>query len=199
QVGGDFYDVIALDDGRIAVVIADVADKGMPAALYMALARSLILAEARQHDSPVAVLENVNRLLLELGERDMFVTVFYGILDPQQGRLAYARAGHDHPFILRDGRVITLGGHGMALGLFGDDLFTLTDHEHEVRHGDRLVLFTDGLTDIMDPRGDMLSLSRLTELALTHAGRPPEEMCRALFDDLTAFREGASQFDDMAL
>ena len=116
EVGGDFYDVIDLGDGRVGLVIADVSDKGMAAALYMALSRSLIRAEATRESSPRTVLGNVNRLLLELGEQGMFVTVFYGVLDGTSGHLIYARAGHDHPLLLRDGAAQPLAGKGCCLG-----------------------------------------------------------------------------------
>ena len=199
QVGGDFYDVIRLDDDRVGLVIADVADKGMPAALYMALARSLILAEARQFDAPSIVLHNVNQLLLELGEQDMFVTVFYGVVDTRRGRLTYARAGHDCPFIVRDGRVETLDGRGMALGLFTDPIFNVSEETVQLRSGDRIVLYTDGLTDVIGPDGEMLAREQLTELVRKHAALPPAGMCRALFDDLAAYQGDVPQFDDMAL
>lgn len=204
HVGGDFYDVIPLndkggDDGLVALVIADVADKGMPAALYMALARSLILAEARRTIEPLAVLHHVNQLLLELGEQDMFVTVFYGVLDPARGRLTYARAGHDHPFLVRDGGVTQLDGRGMPLGIFDGDLFTLTQEETGIRPGDRLMLYTDGLTDSSGPDNVMLGSDRLSEMALAHAHLPAAEMCSALFEHLHAYRQGTPQFDDMAL
>jgi sigma-B regulation protein RsbU (phosphoserine phosphatase) len=199
QVGGDFYDVIRLDDERVALVIADVSDKGMPAALYMALARSFILAEARRLDPPGVVLQHVNQLLLEVGEQDMFVTVFYGVLDRRNGRLTYSRAGHDHPFLLRDGRIEQLDGHGMALGLFDAPLFTLSEETIDLRPGDRLILYTDGLTDVDGPDGEMLGREGLAACLRDHAGRPPAEMCRAIFAALTDYRGDAPQFDDMAL
>jgi sigma-B regulation protein RsbU (phosphoserine phosphatase) len=199
HVGGDFYDVIRLDDGRVGLVIADVSDKGMPAALYMALARSLILAESRQFNSPAVVLGRVNELLLELGEQDMFVTVFYGVLDPAAGRLVYARAGHDRPFLVRDGAVGTLGGQGMALGLFGAGTFYVTEERLSLRPGDRLVLYTDGLSDVVNPAGRMLDAEQLKELVLRHTHQPPAAFCRALFDDLAAYQGNAPQFDDMAV
>ncbi|MCW5864051.1 MAG: SpoIIE family protein phosphatase [Anaerolineae bacterium] len=199
HVGGDFYDVIHLDAGRVGLVIADVSDKGMPAALYMALARSLILAESRQFASPAVVLARVNQLLLELGEQDMFVTVFYGVLDPAAGRLIYARAGHDRPFLIRDGAAATLGGRGMALGLFDNALFQVSEEELLLRAGDRLVLYTDGLSDVVNPAGQMFDQRRLIALVLRHAARPPDDFCRALFADLTAYQGSAPQFDDMAL
>ena len=199
HVGGDFYDVIRLDDERVGLVIADVSDKGMPAALYMALARSLILAESRQYRSPAAVLTNVNQLLLELGEQDMFVTVFYGVVDCDAGRLTYARAGHDRPFLIRDGAVTTLGGRGMALGLFDNSLFTVSEEEVRLRPGDRLVLYTDGLSDVVNPDGQMLMTERLRTMILRHAPQSPADFCRALFDDLAAYQGSAPQFDDMAV
>ena len=199
HVGGDFYDVIRLDGDRVGLVIADVSDKGMPAALYMALARSLILAESRQFDSPAVVLVRVNQLLLELGEQDMFVTVFYGVLDPASGRLVFARAGHDRPFLVRDGAVTTLGGQGMALGLFDNALFYVSEEELSLRSGDRLVLYTDGLSDVVDGDGRMLDHGQLATLVLRHAARPPADFCRALFADLAAYQGSAPQFDDMAM
>lgn len=199
QVGGDFYDVIRLDEERVALVIADVSDKGMPAALYMALTRSLILSASQQFNSPDDVLHNVNQLLLEIGEQDMFVTVFYGVLDRPRGRLTYARAGHDHPFLLREGRVEPLDGRGMALGLFDPPLFALSEEAVELRPGDRLVLYTDGLTDVNGPDGAMLGRERLEHCLKDLSNLSPSGICRELFKFLDDFRRDAPQFDDMAL
>ncbi len=170
EVGGDFYDVIDLGDARVGLVIADVSDKGMAAALYMALSRSLIRAEATREPSPRVVLANVNRLLLELGEQGMFVTVFYAVLHGDTGRLVYARAGHDRPLLLRGSAVEQLGGNGMLLGVFEDVGATLVEHEVVLQPGDRLVLYTDGLTDVMNGDGALLGLSRLTGLVEQHGG-----------------------------
>ena len=199
QVGGDFYDVIKLGERRVGLVIADVADKGMAAALYMARARSVILSEAHQHDSPREVLAGVNQLLLESGEQGMFVTVFYGILDQASGILTYARAGHDHPFVIHDGEVTSLAGRGMVLGLFESPTFVLSEESITLSPGDQLVLFTDGLTDVMNPAGEMLSRERLADLARQYAGLTPNAFCHVLFESLDSFRGAAPQFDDMAL
>ena len=117
QVGGDFYDVFRLDEDHFGVVIADVADKGMPAALYMALTRSLLLAEARRALSPKEVLLSVNHLLLELGEMGGFVSIFYGVVDYATHRLTYTRAGHERPLLLRNDTSLFLGGEGAVLGI----------------------------------------------------------------------------------
>lgn len=142
---------------------------------------------------------NVNQLLLELGEQDMFVTVFYAVLDRRNGRLTYARAGHDRPFLIRGGTLLTLGGRGMALGLFEAGIFYVTEERLSLRPGDRLVLYTDGLSDVVNADGKMLEAEQLRELVLRHAALSPRDFCRALFDDLAVYQGHAPQFDDMAV
>jgi serine phosphatase RsbU (regulator of sigma subunit) len=199
QVGGDFYDVILLDADRFGVVIADVSGKGMPAALFMALTRSLLLAEARRERSPRAVLANVHRLLLELGEPHMFVTMFYGIVDGTVRRLIYTRAGHDRPLLVRDGTVRPLGGEGTCLGYLAVDELHLSEEEVDLAPGDRLVLYTDGLVDALAPDGRPFSLGRLVPLLQSVAGRPPADLCTAVFADVSAYQGTAEQYDDMTM
>jgi len=169
----------------------------MPAALYMALSRSLIRAEAQRTGSPVEVLANVNRLLLDLGEPDMFVSVFYGVL---AGRtFTYGRAGHDRPLLLRGGAAHELGGSGTILGLLEDAAANLTEERLELEPGDRLILFTDGLTDIADPRGELFGPARFQGVLLMHAALPVDVLCQQVFADLNAYRGAAEQYDDMTL
>jgi serine phosphatase RsbU (regulator of sigma subunit) len=199
RVGGDFYDVIPLEDGRFVLTIADVSDKGMPAALYMALTRSLLFAEARRKRSPAAVLASVNELLLALGEPEMFVTAFYGVVDSQVHRLTYACAGHDHPVLLHGQNSRFLDGEGIPLGVFGGEGFRLSEQETDLLPGDRLVLFTDGLADVVAPDGQLFDSQRLKGLFEAHAGLPSAEFCQAVFADLLAYQGSAEQFDDMAM
>lgn len=206
-VGGDFYDVIPLDGGQIGLVIGDVSDKGMPAALHMAQTQSLLRAEARHQiashphlrPSPAAVLRNVHSLLLELGRSDMFVTVFFGVLDAPAQRLTYARAGHDHPLLLRGRRVLRLGGEGTLLGFEGIEDLHLTEELATLERGDRLILYTDGLTDIVSPEGQPFGLSRLEALLCTHAALPPDQLRDLLFHELAVYQGDSDQFDDMTL
>lgn len=199
RVGGDFYDVINLGDGHFGIVIADVSDKGMAAALYMALSRSLLLAEARRERSPAAVLKQVNRLLRELGEPGMFVSMFYGVTYGPGRHMRYARAGHDRPLLLRGGTVHELGGRGALLGTFEAEELHLTEEDIVLASGDRIVLFTDGLTDAISEAGEVYGLERLKQLAVTNAGLSPDPFCDALFGELHGYCGAAEQFDDMTL
>jgi len=199
QVGGDFYDLFWLDDDHFGIVIADVADKGMPAALYMALTRSLLLAEARRAPSPRAALTNVNRLLRELGELSGFVSVFYGVIERFSRGMVYTRAGHERPFLLREGQALALGGEGAVLGVLDEEELNLSEERITLLAGDRLVLFTDGLTDAADPRGVFFGLARLKRLLGELAGVEPETICQAVFSALGIHRAEAEQFDDMTL
>jgi sigma-B regulation protein RsbU (phosphoserine phosphatase) len=198
-VGGDFYDVIHLDADRFALVIGDVSGKGMPAALYMAQTHSLLRAEARREDSPRAVLYSVHRLLQALGRASMFVTVFYGIVEGAARRLTYARAGHDRPLLLRGGEIRPLGGEGTILGFPDLEDLYLSEEVADLCPGDQLVLYTDGLIDILSAGGQRFGLERLLTLLESHAHLPPADLCAATFTDLAAYQQAAEQFDDMTL
>jgi serine phosphatase RsbU (regulator of sigma subunit) len=199
QVGGDFYDVIQLDGNHFGLAIADVSDKGMPAALYMALTRSLLLAEARRDLSPRAVLQNVNRLLLELGEPGMFVSVFYGVVEASTRLLTYARAGHDLPLLLREESVTALGGQGTVLGIVSQGELRLSEEQILLSPSDRLVLYTDGLSDVLAPDGRLYSLGQLKDLLRSCGPMAAEALCEATFAGLAAYRGTAEQFDDMTM
>jgi serine phosphatase RsbU (regulator of sigma subunit) len=198
QVGGDFYDVIQLDEERFGVAIADVSDKGLPAALYMALTRSLLRAEARRQPSPEVVLNNVNQLLLELGDGKSFVTLFYGVVERASKRMTYSRAGHDRPFLLHAGRAQSLVGDGTPLGILQDD-FRLTKEEILLEPEDRLVLYTDGLTDVTNAGGELFNLERLVNLLEAFTDQSIDGMLEALFARLEDFQGQAEQYDDMSL
>lgn len=198
-VGGDLYDVIALDGDHVGIAIADVSDKGLPAALYMALTRSLLLAEASRSSSPSQVLDRINRLLIELSQLNMFVTIFYGVLELSTQRLTYSCAGHDHPWLLRDSQSIELGSEGAPLGILEAGDLHLSEEQVILRTSDRLVLYTDGLADVEAPDGSLYGRNQLRTFVQENATLPPDELCMVVFGELLAFQGGADQFDDMAL
>ncbi len=200
EVGGDLYDVIDLGEGRLGLLIADVSDKGLPAAFYMGVARSLILSEAKRSASPRQALTNVNRMLHEVGRTDMFLTAFYGIYEVDARRLVYCRAGHDRPVWLRtDGHTVLLGAPGMLLGALTSEELDLAEAEIFLSPGDTLLLYTDGMTDAVDPDGIEFGLTHWVNRAREKAALPVDRLCAALFDEVAAFQLGAPQTDDMAL
>jgi serine phosphatase RsbU (regulator of sigma subunit) len=199
EVGGDFYDVIDLGPDHFGIVIGDVSDKGMPAALYMALTRSLLVAEALRERSPRQILLNVNKLLMEFREPRQFVSVFFGIIEKATRRLTYCRAGHEYPLWLRDGAVKTLTGEGSILGVLDNDHFHLSEEHVTLSSGDRIVLYTDGLTDAMNKDGLTFELKRMLSLLESISKSSAHEICRATFDEILAFQQEAEQYDDMTL
>jgi sigma-B regulation protein RsbU (phosphoserine phosphatase) len=199
QVGGDFFDVIGFPDGRFGVAIADVTDKGMPAALYMAITRSLLRAEAHREPSPGKVLANVNGLLMELGEPNMFVTLFFGVIDPLTRLFTYVRAGHERPYLLRKGELQPLGGEGVAIGLLAGDEFHVTEQQIILSTDDKLVLYTDGLSDVLNSAEELFDRRRLESLLRSNSNREPEALCDAVFAALDRYRGDTEQFDDMTL
>lgn len=199
QVGGDFYDVFVLDADRVGVVIADVSDKGMPAALFMALTRSLVRAEAPREHSPEIVLRRVHRLLREVGEPTQFVTLFYGVLNTTSQTLTYVRAGHDYPLLVRGETMHQLDAPGTLLGLLEEDELYLEQAQTRLERGDYLVLYTDGMTDALNAAGFEFGRRALAQIALAHAGASAQVMGDALFDAVLEHQGSAAAFDDMTL
>lgn len=199
QVGGDFYDVFLLETDRVGVVIADVSDKGMPAALFMALTRSLVHAEAQRESSPLKVLRRVHRLLLELAEPTQFVTLFYGVVNLTDHTLTFVRAGHDYPLLVRGEEVTILQGIGTVLGLLDESEVLLSEEQIPLQRGDRLVLYTDGLTDAINADQQHFGREPLERVAREFSNAPLEKMGDALFDAVAKHQGSAEPFDDMTL
>ncbi len=150
-VGGDFYDFIHLEDGRLGVVIGDVTDKGVPAALVMATCRSMLRSAAHNHHDPGAVLAEVNDALVSEIPPAMFVTCLYAIVDTHSGDVVFANAGHNLPYVRDDSGVIELRATGMPLGLMPG--MSYDEHKHRLAAGDVMVLTSDGITEAHNPDG----------------------------------------------
>jgi serine phosphatase RsbU (regulator of sigma subunit) len=197
EVGGDFYDFLELKDGRLGLVVGDATGKGVPAALVMASTRSMLRAVAQASDySPGDVLSRVNDSLAIDIPPNMFVTCFYAILEPESGRLSYANAGHDLPYLWHSGECEELRARGMPLGLMPK--MSYEEKEIVLQEGDSAILYTDGLVEAHDPQREMFGFARLRALVSEHG----EE--RALGDflmkELYSFvGEGWEQEDDITL
>lgn len=199
EVGGDFYEFLTFPDGRMGFVVADVTDKGVPAALVMATTRSILRASAERLMSPSVVLERVNDILHPDIPPKMFVTCFYALLDPATGRLKYANAGHDLPYCRRVGQsenVDELRARGMPLGLMPG--MTYEEKETVLAPGESLLLYSDGLVEAHNPQRDMFGFPRLQQLMADHPGG--EALIAYLLGELETFT-GADweQEDDVTL
>lgn len=199
QVGGDFYDVFDLGDDKIGVLIGDVADKGVPSAIFMARAHALIIAEADSATSPGEVLRLVNTHITRLEKSTQFVTALFGVLDTKTGHFSYARAGHEPPLLVgTHGDVHRLPHEpGMALGLWED--ITLDENSFHLGPGSLLVLYTDGMTDCRNPAGQPFGLERIKETMKGLRTRSAQSACDHLLETLTSYQNGAKQDDDVTL
>ena len=195
-VGGDFYDFIYFDDGKVGFIVADVTDKGVPAALVMATTRTLLRAAAERLANPGAVLERTNNVLVQEIPPKMFVTVFYAVLDPATGHLRYANAGHDVPYRFTADGVVELRATGMPLGLMPGMRYE--EKETTLELGEYVLLYSDGLVEAHNPQREMFGFPRLQELLATHADG--ETLKDFLLDQLAEFTgAGWEQEDDVTL
>lgn len=213
QTSGDFYDLIPLADGRLGLVVADVTDKGMGAALYMALSRTVIRTYAGEQDSePKRVLGAAHRRILADTDTNQFVTVFYGILDPVTGSLTYSNAGHNPPYLLcghPDGdngndaddpvEVHELENTGPPLGLRMFKDYDWEQRTIQLGAGDVLVLYSDGVTEAQDLQEELFEEERLVELARANMGRSAQAIQEALISGVHEFVGKAPQSDDITL
>jgi serine phosphatase RsbU (regulator of sigma subunit) len=201
EMSGDFYDVYPLPDGRLALLIADVVDKGVGAALCMVLTWALLRTYAAEHpERPSLVLDAVNRRLLTDTQGNQFVTVFYGILEPASGRLVYSNAGHHPPVLFKSSAaddVVKLARTGMPLGISEEAVW----ESEEVCLGldNVLVLYTDGVTDALSDSEAPFGFGRLIESVRASLDLTVEEIQDALLRDVQAFGGDAPQMDDIAL
>jgi sigma-B regulation protein RsbU (phosphoserine phosphatase) len=201
ETSGDFYDVNLLPNGRLGILVADVVDKGVGAALFMALSWILMRTYATEYPTqPELVLSAVNHRILKDTGASQFVAVFYGILDPAKGTLAYCNAGHVPPYLLStqsDDAVQTLLRTGPPLGILED--VTWEQGVVQLAPGDVLVLYTDGITDAEDGKGTFFGQERLLGSVQANLGPSAQEMQDALMAEVHEFVGDAPQFDDIAL
>ncbi|GAH04090.1 unnamed protein product, partial [marine sediment metagenome] len=199
EVGGDFYDFYFLDDDHMCFVIGDVAGKGAPGALLMAVSKTLIKSRAADDSSPSSILTHVNNELSEENESAMFVTVFLGILNVKTGELVYTNAGHNPPYIKRsDGNLQKLDAfHGPVIGAMPE--LTYKQDSDTLGKNDTILLYTDGVTEALDIEDQLYSDPKLVELLLAQEYKTPKEMVEVVAEDVKVFQGDAEQADDITI
>jgi sigma-B regulation protein RsbU (phosphoserine phosphatase) len=199
EVGGDLFDFFLLDPHRLAIVLGDVSGKGAPAALFMAIVRTLLRAAAFHESSPGACLTYVNQALVDQQTSGMFCTLFYAILNTRTGAVEFCSAGHCPPYILsRDGKLCALRERcGPMLGLFGG--FQYPTPAAELAPGEALVIYTDGVTEACNKEGTFFEDSRLEALLAANATQPAEQLVRRVHAAVEKFEAGVPRADDITV
>ena len=199
EVGGDFYDFFLVDENRLALVIADVSGKGIPAAMFMMMAKNMIQNQAMAGNSPQKVLETVNKLICENNEEKMFVTVWFGILDLSSGILTAANAGHEYPILKMPGGPfeVVKDKHGFVLG--GMEGMKYKEYELRLEPGSKLFVYTDGVAEAMNAGHELFGLERTVDALNTAMDEPPEGILHAVDKAVADFVGEAEQFDDLTM
>lgn len=200
EIGGDFYDFFWIDDEKtkLAVIIADVSGKGVPAALFMTVSRTLIRANASTNLTTGQTFTNANKTLERDNTNMMFVTAFYGILDTKQGTLTYTNAGHNPPQLVRKDKVESMTEkHGMALGVMGDQ--TYEQNTIELEPNDLLFLYTDGVTEAEKQDGQFFEETKLVEDLESNRGLAASEIINTIGTSVIDFAAGWPQSDDITM
>jgi len=198
QVGGDFYDVIELPNNKLGIFIADVADKGMPAALFMALTRTLVRAAVNEMHSPVDIMRRVNDQLLPDTRQGMFVTAVYGVLDTESGDFTFVNAGHNPPFWVKgNGAVEKLTRTAIALGVVEQP--RMQERTISLAEGDTLLLYTDGLTEAFSPDGNLFGDERLMDALGAIQNHTADEILVLVEHRLNEFIESVPLGDDLTM
>ena len=199
EVGGDFYDFFMLDDSHLAVVIADVSGKGVPAALFMVIAKTLIKNHAQMGLSPAEVFSKVNQMLCEGNDAALFVTAWLGILDLTNGKLTYVNAGHNPPLIRKAGGEFEFLASRPAFVLAGMDGVRYRQYELQMEPGARLFLYTDGVTEATNAKNELYGNDRLLKYMNRHASASACDIIGGLHAEVDAFQGADHQFDDITM
>jgi sigma-B regulation protein RsbU (phosphoserine phosphatase) len=199
EVAGDFYDFYPLPDGRLAIAIADVSGKGVPAALFMAFSVTVLRFAMSLNFAPAALLDRANQSILSDQRSKMFATAFIGYLDLDSGAIEYALAGHNPPLLYRaaTGQCRALQVSGVAMGLF--ESATYVQEMVTLAEQDVLVLYTDGITEAINQKGEEFGEQRLENLVAQHASRSAKELAALIVESAATFAQDRGIFDDQTL
>ena len=198
EVGGDFYDFFMVDDRHLAVVMADVSGKGVPAALFMVIGKTLIKDHTQPGVSLGTVFSDVNNLLCASNSEGMFITAFEGVLDLVTGEFSYVNAGHELPFLYREGR---FQAYKIKPGfvLAGMEDIHYSEGVLTLEPGDKIFQYTDGVTEATNAHNELYGMERLDTVLNGNSQRLPDEIIDAVKEDIDSFVGDASQFDDITM
>ena len=198
EVGGDFYDFFLVDDDHLCLMIADVSGKGVPAALFMMSSKAIIENNAMAGKTPSRILHDANETLCAKEQEDMFVTVWIGILEISTGKMTAANGGHEYPALMKDGHFeLFKDRHGMMLG--GISGVSYQDYEIQMKPGDKLFVYTDGVPEANDSERNMFGTERMIEALNGNRDASPEKTLRNMRKAVDAFAGDAEQFDDLTM
>ncbi|MBI3739783.1 MAG: SpoIIE family protein phosphatase, partial [Chloroflexi bacterium] len=199
EVSGDFYDFVSLSGGRLGITIADVSDKGMAAAMFMALSRTILRTMAIGKPTPRETIERANDVILADARSEMFVTVFYAVLDAEKNKMTYVNAGHNPPLYYRAAKkeLKTLPGHGIALGVQPN--VAMSEKSILLDAGDIVLFYTDGVTDAINAREEEFGDARLAKLIALNADASAEELMQRIARAVHEFAGDGAQFDDVTM
>ena len=199
EVGGDYYDFLMIDDDHLAVLIADVSDKGVSAALFMMATKNLINYRIRQGGTPAEILTDINAHVARDNDSDMFVTVWLGILDLKSGVLTCTNAGHENPAVCGANGVFQIfkDKHGMVLGVMPNIKYR--DYQMKMEPGSKIFVYTDGVPDATNSKGERYGTDQLVSALNKTSGETPEIILRNIHNDIDNFVGNAKQFDDLTM
>ena len=202
-VSGDYYDYFKIDENRLGIVIADVSGKGVPASLITAMCRSVVRANASNNHCPAEVLKKVNRQLFPDIREDMFISLAYLIVEANSGKIQIARAGHDAPlhYSSKTQNINPINAPGIAIGIDSGDVFdkSIKSMELKVEKGDILLLYTDGVNEASDIRGEEFGTDRLNQTLANTSGLGAEKVVKAIQNEVISFSGDVPQNDDITL
>ncbi len=199
EVGGDFYDFFLIDEDHIALVIGDVSDKGIPASLLMMVCKTLIRSTLLQGMPPSEAISHVNRQICETNAAEMFVTVWIAVIELSTGKMTEVNAGHEKPALCRAGKGFELikNTHDMAVGSWADQDFT--EYLHELKRGDSLFVYTDGVPEATSKTDELFGLQRMLDALNESPGLSPKEHISHMSESIASFVGDAEQFDDTTM
>ena len=195
QVGGDFYDVVHLPDGKVALIIADVSGKSVPGALLVSTLQASLRAYLESEFELKKLVAKLNRIIFQNSTTDKYITFFIALLDPKSRKISSVNAGHNPPYLVRGGKISTLKVGGIPLGMADFDMYD--SEETVLEPGDTLVMFTDGVTEASDVEDEMYDESRLEKAILMASKMTAEELQSYIYKDVTGFVGDAEQADDI--